>query len=129
MRSRCHDQTAHNYYLYGARGITVCPEWRDDFWQFADDMGECPDGHQLARIDNDGDYEPSNCRWVTRKASMRNRRNNKYVTFQGRRMVQAEAIELAGIGKKTFFERVGRQGWSVEKALNTPVRAKSRPNE
>lgn len=73
MRARCNNKNYHAYHRYGGRGIKVCDRW-DDFENFYSDMGNAPSKkHQLDRIDNDGDYEPCNCRWVTPKENSRNR--------------------------------------------------------
>lgn len=76
MRRRCIDAKKKSYNRYGGRGITVCRRW-DSFENFLADMGERPDGCQIDRINNDGNYEPSNCRWVTPKVNANNRSNNK----------------------------------------------------
>ena len=83
MKQRCFNQRHPKYRLYGARGITVCAEWRDDFNAFLADMRERPEGHSLDRIDNDGDYEPSNCRWANAKQQTNNRRPYKQITNKG----------------------------------------------
>jgi len=74
MKGRCLRKTDSAYHRYGARGITVCARWRDSFEAFLDDMGERPEGLTIDRIDNDGHYEPGNCRWVTPKQQMTNQR-------------------------------------------------------
>ena len=81
MRLRCKSPKCNAYPNYGGRGITYCNRW-DDFWAFVDDMGPRPDGHTLDRLDNDGDYKPSNCRWSTPKQQADNRRpdNGKFIS-------------------------------------------------
>lgn len=84
MRVRCYDQSSDRYPFYGARGIQVCERWRDDYDAFVDDMGLRPAGTTLERIDNAGNYEPGNCRWVTRAEQIRNTRRSKIINFKGR---------------------------------------------
>ena len=73
MLARCHKPTNKRYKDYGAKGITVCSRWRDDFRNFLSDMGPCPDGFTIDRIDNTKGYFPENCRWVSRKDNSANR--------------------------------------------------------
>lgn len=75
MRTRCYNPNAGNYSDYGARGIAVCDRWNKSFAAFYEDMGKCPsDKHSIDRIDNNGNYEPGNCHWVTHSEQCRNRR-------------------------------------------------------
>src|SRR5881396_946844 len=76
MRERCYEPMNASYQRYGGRGIKVCSRWRESFETFLADMGERPVGCVMDRIDNNGNYEPSNCRWVTVKQSGFNRRSN-----------------------------------------------------
>lgn len=77
MKRRCYNQSDKDYKNYGARGITVCERWRTSSRNFIDDMGMKPDGKTLDRIDNDGNYEPSNCRWATQEQQSLNKRKYK----------------------------------------------------
>lgn len=72
MRRRCQEENHPSYYRYGGRGITVCDRWLRSFKEFKKDMGERPEGMELDRIDNDGNYCPENCRWVTHAENMKN---------------------------------------------------------
>ena len=74
MKRRCFNKDYVQFKDYGGRGISVCPSWSDSFENFLADMGAAPAGLSLDRIDNDGDYEPSNCRWATRLQQARNKR-------------------------------------------------------
>ena len=77
IKRKCYKPTCHSFNYYGGRGIIVCDSWLESFDNFYLAMGECPEGHTLGRIDNEGNYEPSNCRWETRKQQARNRSTTK----------------------------------------------------
>jgi hypothetical protein len=74
MKNRCYQTTHKKYRHYGGRGITVCDRWLSDFWAFVADMGDRPEGLLLDRINNNGNYEPGNCRWADHVTSLKNRR-------------------------------------------------------
>ena len=125
MRSRCGNPNNPTFQRYGARGIKVCPAWTEDFMNFLRDMGRRPSpDHTLDRIDNDGNYEPGNCRWATRQEQCRNRRSSKFLTIGSETKTQAEWAQEAGIRQGTIYERL-KLGWSPEKAVTTPVRGKA----
>lgn len=100
---------------YADRGIKVCDRWRV-FENFLADMGECPEGLSLDRIENDGDYEPGNCRWATAKTQVRNRRITLRHEYMGEIRSLAEIAEMIGIRYRTLWMRLNR-GWSFEKAV------------
>ena len=75
MISRCANEANGSYRYYGGRGIKVCDRWKSDFWSFVSDMGERPEGMTLDRIDNNGNYEPSNCRWASKFVQRANQSN------------------------------------------------------
>ena len=93
MKARCSDPNHESYKYYGAKGITVCERWLD-FKNFFEDMGLCPEGMTLERINNDGNYEPENCQWATRKAQSRNTRRNTFFTRNGQTKCAAEWCEM-----------------------------------
>lgn len=120
MVRRCTDPKCPNFQWYGARGIAVCERWKT-FANFYADMGE-PNGLYLDRLDNDGNYEPGNCRWVTLKESLRNRRNTCLVTHGGRTQTIAAWAEETGVRSGLIYARL-RLGWPAEKAITTPCNA------
>jgi hypothetical protein len=104
MKNRCSKPGSPTYERYGARGISVCPRWIESFDNFLADMGIRPTGTSIERIDNDGNYEPSNCKWATRTEQSRNRRNNIKVVYRGVQLTLSEACERSG----ARYERIRR---------------------
>lgn len=124
MRLRCLDPKHAAYPSYGGRGITLCERWQDSPINFLSDMGEKPTPrHEIDRIDNDKGYSPDNCRWATRKENDRNRRSNRLIEFRGEVLSLAAWCERFNIHADTVGKRLSA-GWTIEKALTTPARAK-----
>jgi hypothetical protein len=122
MKSRCSNPRVTQYEDYGGRGITVCDRWNESFDAFLEDMGDKPTPrHQIDRIDVEGNYEPSNCRWVTSQTNNNNKRSNRLLTFDGRTQSVAEWGRELGIRGATIGIRINDLGWSVERALTTPA--------
>lgn len=120
IHKRCSNPAYKSFNRYGGRGITVCDRWRT-FDAFLADMGEPPsDKHTIERIDNDGHYEPGNCSWVTLTQQARNRSNNHVISFNGETRTLIEWEEITGIPQSLIRARLGRLGWSAERALTTP---------
>jgi len=119
MRRRCDSPNVPSYHLYGGRGIKVCSRW-EKFTNFAEDMGERPLGAQIERIDNNGDYEPNNCRWASRKEQCRNRKTNKIITINGVSKCLADWVHESPVSKNTILSRIYNLQWDVEKAIFAP---------
>ena len=115
MRKRCLNESHKSYKDYGGRGIKICDRW-SLFENFLDDMGEAEKGCSLDRIKNSGDYEPSNCRWVTMIVQNNNKRSNTILHFNGISKTLSQWADYIGIKDCTLSERI-RSGWSVERAL------------
>jgi hypothetical protein len=118
MKERCQCETNPNYSNYGGRGITVCEEWKDNFQTFyvwAMSSGYSTD-LTLDRINVNGNYEPSNCRWYTRKEQNFNKRNNRILSFNGKTQTLQEWSEETGVSYTTLLYRI-EHGWKLEAAL------------
>lgn len=121
MIQRCRNPNDKNFPSYGGRGIKVCDRWNDPvtgFQEFFNDMGMRPKGAQIDRTNNNGNYEPSNCRWVTPKQNSRNRRSNKMIDFRNETKCIAQWVDELGIERKSLGYRLKNQ--TIEKALTTP---------
>lgn len=127
MKARCLNPSEPNYRLYGGRGISICDRWLT-FENFLQDMGSRPEGMTIERLDNDGSYEPSNCRWATPKEQANNCRSNRVIIWQEKPYTLAQLAELTGINRVTLSWRL-RVGWSVEKAVTIPVRPQALTRE
>jgi hypothetical protein len=120
MIRRCHAPQCHTFPSYGGRGIRVCSRWRESLQSFIDDMGLPPSRqHSIDRINNDGDYEPGNCRWATSSQQGRNTRANRTLTLDGEAHCISEWSEITGLQRSCIGSRL-RRGWSVRRTLTTP---------
>lgn len=125
-RARCENKKDFAYANYGRRGITFCKRWQQ-FVNFIADMGRKPTSkHTLERIDVNGNYEPSNCRWATRAEQMRNLRTSVYVEVEGVQVNILNVVDKLGLSRELVRGRLQR-GWTLEAALSTPARRQYSP--
>jgi hypothetical protein len=123
MVQRCTNPKNKHYKNYGGRGVKVCERWRD-FDQFYVNCGPRPSpAHTIERVDNNKDYEPDNCKWATRKEQQNNTRANRWLTLHGETYTVAQWAEKLCINPCTLYARL-HVGWSVERTLTSPVRAR-----
>lgn len=119
MKNRCNNPNATQWRWYGGRGISVCTQW-DRFAQFFADMGTAPsEQHTIERIDNDGNYEPSNCRWATMREQGKNKRprcTTVYLTYRDETLSVTEWAKKLGMPRHTIYGRI-KAGWDVESIL------------
>lgn len=121
MIRRCYKESRKGYEHYGGRGIKVCDRWLESFINFYEDMGNRPDkGYSLDRIDHNGNYEPSNCRWADWKTQENNRRNNRKITINGITKNVQQWCDEYNLPDTTFHNRLNR-GWENEKLLEPPL--------
>lgn len=121
MIQRCSNPKVDSYKYYGASGIKVCDRW-NTFANFLADMGECPSGLSIDRIDSKNGYSPDNCRWASIITQARNTSRNRFYTHQGATRCLPEWAEITGINRAVLQSRI-TIGWSIERALTEPVRS------
>lgn len=122
MKKRCLNQTDESFKDYGARGIKICSRWIDSFENFLADMGSRPSKtHSLDRIDNNGNYEPGNCKWSTDVQQIRNRRCTQRLECNGENYTIAEWSEKSGLDYDTIKCRI-KSGWNPIDAVTKPSR-------
>lgn len=124
MKTRCNNPNRPKYTRYGGRGITICNKWMSDFQAFYDwSMANgYRDDLSIDRIDNDGNYCPENCRWITMREQASNKSTNHFITYEGQTLTMAEWARRTGISREVLKDRICRYGWELERALTTPVR-------
>lgn len=122
IKQRCYDKNSKEYINYGGRGITVCNEWLNDFQVFYDwaMANGYKDDLTIDRIDVNGNYEPSNCRWVTVKVQNNNKRSNRLITYNEKTQTLAQWADELQINYKKLYARIVTFSWNIEKAFNTP---------
>lgn len=121
IKQRCFNSNCQAYSYYGGRGITMCERWSKSFAAFLEDMGPRPSRyHEIDRINNNGNYEPDNCRWATRIDQANNKRNSVFLVFNGRRQTAIQWSRELGISRSTIDNR-RRKGWPDEQVLATPI--------
>jgi hypothetical protein len=122
IKRRCTNPNAKDYGRYGGRGISMCTEWIN-FDVFVKDVyPNYIKGLEIDRIDNSGNYNKLNCRWVTRKENCNNRRSNKVFEYKGETMTLTQWAEKVGLDVQTVWQRIYKLGWSFEKSLFTKIR-------
>ena len=127
MKGRCYYPCVKGYERYGGRGISICEEWYQDFLSFYKWSLEngYNDTLSIDRINIDGNYEPSNCRWVSPKVQGRNTRTNHRITYKGETHCLIEWAEILKINYGTLKNRI-RRGWSTERAFEEPIHEEKR---
>lgn len=120
MKQRCLNKNCQAYKNYGGRGIKVCKKWMK-FENFYKDMGDRPEKMSLDRINNNGNYEPSNCRWASRKVQGNNSRWNVVINYNGKTQTAIQWAEELNINVKALYTRVKRK-WTLERVFNEPFK-------
>ena len=123
MKSRCYNKNSSEYFRYGGRGISICEEWLDYgvFKDWAINNGYS-DELSIDRINNDGNYEPKNCKWSTAKEQANNTSRNRNVCVNGETHSVTEWARILGINQSTLSMRMNKYGWSEERAIKTEVK-------
>ncbi len=125
IKARCFNPRNPAYKNYGGRGISMCLEWRNSFQAFLKDTGPRPRGKTLDRINNDGNYEPRNCRWATPLTQARNSRKVHLLTARGASLPISAWSERVGLKQHTILCRI-RRGWDTDSALFSPLGSSAR---
>ena len=128
IKARCYYEKCIDYKDYGGRGITMCDEWKNSFlsfynWSYSTGYDENAPKWQctIERIDVNGNYEPSNCKWVTIKEQANNKTNNVYITYKGETKTLPIWAEELDLPYKTLYNRLKRLNWSVEETFERPI--------
>lgn len=123
MKDRCNNKNNSNYKYYGERGINVCESWQRDFMTFYE--WAMANGYQdnltIDRIDVNGNYEPSNCRWITLEEQQNNKTNSRYITYDNKTYTISSWEKMQGFKRGLVRDRLKR-GWTIERALTEKVK-------
>lgn len=123
MIQRCTNPNNKRYADYGGRGVSVCERWLLSYKHFQEDMGVRPTPeHSIDRIDNNGNYEPGNCKWSTKEQQSSNMRTNIYRELNGVRLTHSQWARKIGISSQSLSKRIAK--WPIEKALTQLKRNK-----
>ena len=120
MKTRCLNPKDKAWPNYGGRGITVCERWQNSFQMFLQDMGECPEGLSLDRIDNSQGYTADNCRWTTAAVQANNKRSTTRFTYKGQLTTLTQLSAQSGKSIQTIAWRIHKMGMTPEHAVETP---------
>lgn len=136
IKSRCYNLNNKKYQDYGARKIIMCPSWLDKdngFNNFYNDVSKLShfgeQGYSINRIDNNGNYEPSNVEWSTYIEQNNNRRNNRFIEYNGEIHTIAEWARKTGIKANALRIRIDRLRWDIQQAFTTPVKKRRNNND
>lgn len=122
IKARCYYEKDTRYSNYGGRGITMYEEWVYSFEKFYEYIGDSPGNrYSIDRIDNNGNYEPNNIRWATDNEQSNNRRNNRYIEYEGVTKTLSQWAKEFSINSRTLYDRL-RRGWDIERAFNCGIK-------
>ena len=124
MKQRCTNPKVACFKHYGGSGIKVCASWSSDFFAFARDVGNRPEGKTLDRIDGTKDYEPGNVRWATQAEQLRNQKRNRILIHDGKSMCVADWAKELGCSNSLIINRIDKLGWPIEMAVTTKPRSR-----
>jgi len=125
MKYRCYNENCKEYHNYGGRGIIICDRWKNSFENFLEDMELKPEPkekYSIERRNNNGNYEPTNCYWGTRKIQANNRRYNDNIIYNNKEQTLTQWSKELNIQRETLWYRLYKYNWSIEKTFTTPVR-------
>lgn len=121
MKGRCNCETDIKYVNYGGRGISVCERWNNSYQNFLEDMGRCPDGYSIHRIDNDDNYHPENCKWATNKEQANCKTTTVYLEHEGVRLSMVDWSRKLGYNYKSFHHQLRYKNKTLKELIDGRV--------